>query len=159
MSPKRQYKKMMRKYKRILKKHVKKLCFGDYLFGLEPFVDFLRGMKEFYEIGYNVWAMERKDEDPENYKDAPTRAESLKETIFYYDKWQNVASDYYKIASDDKEAEHYLKLGFYPDEDRKGTFRLFKDKGQNIDECNKAEKDYKHKFFECLEKHIEEWWD
>ena len=36
---------------------------------------------------------------------------------------------------------------------------LYEDEEKNLEECVKARDDYKHKFFECLEKYIEEWWD
>lgn len=156
---KKTYKKMMKHFRKLLSDDVKNACPSDWGFGLDLFIDFLKWMQAYYELGYNVWAYEKKDENPELYRDVPTRADSLSETIFYYNKWQNVASDYYKIARNEKEVKHYLELGFYQDEDRKGTFRLYKDRKQNVNECHKAEEDYKHKFFECLEKYIEYWWD
>lgn len=168
---KKDYKRMMKHYKKLLKKNVKDAAPWDWGFGLEMFVDFLRWMQEYYELGYNVWAMESKDEDPVNFKDAPTRAESLKQTIYYYDKWHNCFEDYYKIAYTEKELKHYLRLGFHlvPEKNdnieqqiRKSgswSLTLYEDSTENVKECNKACEYYKHKFFECLETYLEEWWD
>lgn len=167
---KKAYKKMMRKYKKLLRKDAKAMVPWEWSFGLDALVDFLRWMLEYYELGYNVWAMEHRDEDPELYKGFPTRAESLKETIYYYDRWHNCCEDYYKIAYTPEELKKYLDLGFHLDDEendtiekslrRAGTWTLTLYEGKkNTEECHKAILDYKHKFFECLEEHLEEWWD
>ena len=170
-SKKKLYNKMMRKYKKLLKKDVKQAHPYDWEVGLDLFVDFLKWMQSYYELGYNVWAMERKDEDPKLYKDAPTRAETLKMTIYYYDRWQNCCDDYYKIAYSEEELKHYLDLGFHlvskkddvieqsMRKTNSWTLTLYEDKHKNVEECNKAHKDYKKKFFESLEEYLEEWWD
>ena len=166
---KKDYKRMMKHYKKLLKKNVKDAAPWDWGFGLEMFVNFLRWMQKYYELGYNVWAMESKDEDPVNFKDALTRAESLKQTIYYYDKWHNCSEDYYKIAYTEEELKHYLRLGFHSVKEENGVAKqlstktwyltLYEDKYKNVEECNKACEDYKHKFFESLETYLEEWWD
>lgn len=158
----RAYNKMWRKYKKLLKKDAKEMCPFDYSFGLDAFIDFLKFMKEYYELGYNVWAMERKDEDPVNYADVPTRVESLKETIRFYNLWQNADECFTKIVYTEQERDYYIKMGYHLQTSAfEGHYYLtyYKDVHENFEAIAKATAEYKHKFFECLEKYINEWWD
>lgn len=163
---KQSYKKMMRRYKKLFKKYAKEICPYDYRFGTEPFIDFLRWMQEYYELGYNVWAMERKDEDQATYKDALTRAESLKQTIYYYDRMDNCHDDYFKVVFEEEEMKRLVKMGWTLQPRTNTDFltnsyflTLYPTHKQCSDECNKAYGEWKHKFFESLERYISEWWD
>ena len=49
------YKKLVRKYRRIFRKHAREIRPYDYRFGLDPFLDFLR---DYYEAGDNVHSEE-----------------------------------------------------------------------------------------------------
>ena len=162
MDKKKEYEQMMKKYNKLFRQDAKNLCPWDWSFGLDMFVNFLRWMLDYYKLGYNVWAS---DETTEK-----TRVESLQETLLWYDRWLNCCDDYYKIAHNKEELKHYLDLGFHliskeddASEDyitKQGWYSLTLYEGkENTKACNKAYKDYKHKFFACLEKYIEEWWD
>lgn len=52
------YKKLVRKYRRIFRKHAREIRPYDYRFGLDPFLDFLRYMRDYYEAGDNVHSEE-----------------------------------------------------------------------------------------------------
>ena len=166
---KKAYKKMLHKYKKLLKKDAKGINPFDYGLGLEMFIDFLKFMQEYYELGYNVWAMERKDEDPKNNANIPTRAESLKETIQAYNLWKHADEYFTKIVKTEQERDYYIKMGYHlqpPSSSITTTINedyyyltSFADLHQNTEAINEAQINYKHKFFECLEKYLEEWWD
>lgn len=53
-----EYKKLVRKYRRIFRKHAREIRPYDYRFGLDPFLDFLRYMRDYYEAGDNVHSEE-----------------------------------------------------------------------------------------------------
>lgn len=167
---KKEYNEMMKHFRKLLFDDVKNACPSDWEFGLNLFIDFLKWMQAYYKLDYNVWALERKDEDPESYKDVPTREQSITETLMYYNRWQSCEGDYYKVAYNDDEVKHYQELGFHlstsdstmneaVNKVNGRVLTLYEDEKKNLDECIKAKEDYKHKFFECLEKYIEEWWD
>ena len=169
-SKKKEYNEMMKSYRTLLINDAHKATPSDWQFGVDMFIDFLTWMKAYYSLGYNVWALERKDEDPESYKDVPTRAQSITETLMYYNRWQSCEGDYYKVAYTDDEVKHYQELGFHLSTSDSAmnkavnnvsgrVLTLYEDEEKNLEECVKARDDYKHKFFECLEKYIEEWWD
>lgn len=157
------YKKMMNKYKKLLRNHAKEAAPWDYLFGLDYFVDFLRFMQEYYKLGVNVWAFETKYEGLDEFKDWPTRYESISKAIEYYDKWQNASDDYIKIVYTEKECKHYQRLGWhlYETSKEESWYELIKyDNYQDVNRAIHVQKlEYKHKFFETVEKFIEEWWD
>ena len=169
-SKKKEYNNIMKRYKKLFKKTAKDMRPWDWSFGLDAFVDFLKWMYEYYKLGYNVWALDVTDPN-EGIHTEKTRADSLKETLMYYDRWQTCCDDYYKIAKSEEEIKHYEKLGFHvvsPKDDAieqsmrktgRTTLILYPDSKENVEKCDEAYRDYKHKFFECLEKYIEEWWD
>lgn len=157
----KKYKKMMKKYKRIFKKHGKLVLPWDWAFGFDPFIDFLHFMKDYYELGENVHAI-----------DSPgkSRLETLKEALYWYDKWQNGDDDFFKYAHDEKELKHYQRLGYtvqgepekiVADGERYKTVVLTKYKSyrDTVEEWNKKYHEYKHNFFVCVEENLEEWWD
>lgn len=170
-SKKKEYKQMMKAYTKLMKKDARQLHPFDWDCGLSMFIDFLSWMQSYYELGYNVWAMDITDPKLDACYTEKTRADSLKEALYLYNRWQDCCEDYYKIAYSEEEIKHYLDLGFHlvPKKDdeiekamgRTGsrTLTLYEDMHKNVEECNKATKDYKKKFFDYLYEHIEEWWD
>jgi len=169
---KKAYKKMMKRYKKLFKKNVKELAPWDWSFGISLFIDFLNWMHDYYKLGYNVWALDVTD-PKEPIHTEKTREDSLKETLMWYDRWMNVDDSFIKIAYSKEELQHYLDLGFHLRKDVEkescidGTLKslhwyyltLYEDPHKNTEELVKATKDCKHKFFECIEKYLEEWWD
>ena len=160
---KKAYKKMMKRYKKLFKKNAKELAPWDWSFGLSLFIDFLNWMHDYYKLGYNVWAMDVTD-PKEAIHTEKTREESLKETLMWYNRWMNVDDDYIKVVYSKEEVDHYLKLGFHLQKDaflneNWHYLTLYEKQSDNTDALIKATKDYKHKFFESLEKNLEEWWD
>lgn len=162
MNKKKEYKKMMKRYKKLFKKSAKELLPFDWSYGLDLLVNFLKWMKDYYELGYNVWTSEIPGDK--------SRKDSLKETLHWYDRWMNVCDDYYKTAYNEEELKHYKELGFrvveHTDDAIEELIRkmgyvslTLYDSEENLKACCKAEEDYKHKFFECLEKYLESWWD
>ena len=81
-------------------------------------------------------------------------------------------SDFLKVAYTQEELQHYLDLGFHLVENDKDDcvakalnkfdfhmLTYYKDYNENTKAMIKARKESKHKFFECIEKYLEEWWD
>ena len=60
MSDKKQYKKCIKKYQKKLIKIAKSTYPWDYFYSIEFTIEHLKMMKEYYDIGYNVWSC---DED------------------------------------------------------------------------------------------------
>ena len=83
MKKSKEYKKMIRKYKKMIRKDAKDASTKpfDYDFGLQMFVDYLYFMREYYELGENVFALEL-----DNY---PTRLQILNMILAAYEDWQN----------------------------------------------------------------------
>ena len=165
------YNKMMRKYKKLLIKHAKESQPWDYSFGFDILVEFLRWMHEYYKLGYNVYALDITDPKEPRHTEK-TREESLRETLMWYNRWNNVDDDYIKIVHTPEELSHYLNLGFHLREDASDDFvidsshkvhyyylTLYEDHDKNSEELVKARELYKHNFFSCLEKYLSEWWD
>lgn len=165
---KKQYKRMMRRYRKLLKKDARHSRPWDWSFGIDALINFLRWMHDYYKLGYNVWAIDVIDSN-EAIHTEKTREDSLKETIYWYDRWMNVDDDFIKIAHTKEELKHYLDLGFHLQEHdevdkslkhmRLYYLTLYEDYSKNCDELQKAYDSCKHKFFECIEKYLEEWWD
>ena len=166
---KKDYQKMMRKYKKELKKILKETGPWEWGHMTDFMITFINWMRDYYKLGYNVWAMEDCDAFPED-ANKPTRLQSLNKAIQLYNRWQNVGEDYYKIAYNEKELKHYLRLGFHlvnrtdgieKQLNTKGWYSLtlYEDRSKNAEECSKAYIQCKHDFFQYLEEHLEEWWD
>lgn len=169
-SKRKEYQKMMRSYRKLLRKDVKDSAPWEWSFGLSLFIDFLKWMHAYYKLGYNVWALDVTD-PKEPIHTEKTREDSLKETIMWYDRWMNVDEDFIKIVYTKEDLQHYLDLGFHLRKESCDSgedavqqvnhyyLTLYEDNNKNTEELIKATKECKHKFFECLEKYIEEWWD
>ena len=163
MTSKEEYKQMMKKYKKLLKNDAKMMHPFDSFCGIDMFVHFLHWMLDYYTLCYNVYTSHESLEK--------SREDSLKETLMWYNRWQSCCDDYYKIAHNEEEINHYLELGFHLVSEKDDiveqsmrkignyTFILYEESKKNSEECNKAILDCKHKFFECLEKYLEDWCD
>lgn len=158
-----EYQAMMAKYKKSLAKINKdaSTCPWEWSFGLDYFVEFLRFMQEYYKLGINVWAMERKDKDPKRYKNVPTRYESISKALEYYDKWQGLEDEYITVV------DHHETYKSHPNDD--GTVTI-DDLGYDViykygnakktyQKLHKEEERYKKLFVNYVAKHIHEWWD
>ena len=158
-----EYQAMMAKYKKSLgaiNKDASK-CPWEWSFGLDYFVEFLRFMQEYYKLGVNVWAMERKDEDPKRYKNVPTRYESISKALEYYDKWQGLEDEYVKVVDHPETKKSHENddgtitiddLGFHCVYKYGSMKRTYK-------KLHKAQEKYKRLFVKTVLEHIEEWWD
>ena len=161
----KEYQAMMAKYKKSLGKIYRDGCGcpSEWSYGLDYLVEFLRFMRDYYALGINVWAMERKDEDPKKYKNCPTRVESLTKTIEYYDKWQSIDTD-----------DEYVKVIHHPEtykshENGDGTVTVdnlgyhceykYGSAKKTYKKMHQEEQKYKRLFFESLCEHLEDWWD
>ena len=157
------YQAMMAKYKKSLTNINKDACHSpwEWSWGLDYLVEFLRFMKDYYTLGVNVWAMERKDEDPKRYKNAPTRLETLTKTLEYYDKWQGLEEEYIKVIDHHETYKEHDNgdgtvtiddLGYHCEYKYGSMKKTYK-------KLVKAQEKYKKLFFMSLAEHMEEWWD
>ena len=166
----KEYQAMMAKYKKSLSQIHKDGCGcpSEWSYGLDYLVEFLRFMKDYYVLGINVWAMERKDEDPKRYKNVPTRLETLTKTLEYYDKWQGLEDEYIKVIDHPEtykshenedgtitvdEFGFHCEYKFGPKNNTRKAMKI------TYKKLAKAQKKYKKLFFKSLAEHIEEWWD
>lgn len=164
------YQAMLAKYKKSLTK-INKDASGspwEWSWGLDYLVEFLRFMKDYYTLGVNVWAMERKNEDPKRYKNVPTRLETLTKTLEYYDKWQGLEDEYIKVIDHPETyKEHdngdgtvtiddlgcHCEYKFGPKNNTRKAMKI------TYKKLAKAQEKYKKLFFMSLAEHMEEWWD
>ena len=73
----------------------------DYGVGLELFVKHLRFMRDYYELGENVWALEDKD---------ITRLEMLNQILAEYNGWDTVMDYFAETKWTAKTAEEFNKI-------------------------------------------------
>lgn len=172
MADKQKYKKMNRTYRKTLKKLVKDSGPWEWSYGLDMFIEFLKWMRDYYKLGYNVWATEDCNAFPDIDKDKPTRFESLDTAIKLYEKWQNCDDEFMKVIFLDEpnaqeQIDELVEQGYTVcvreknDTLLKNTAFLykFKDSKENNEAYTKAYLEYKKQFFEYVGEHIEEWWD
>lgn len=165
---KKAYKKLWKNYKKNIIKLAKKSTPYQYEDGLEMFIENLRFMYEYYKLGYNVWAMERKDEDPKQYKDVPTRAEILKQILDEYDAWQN-CDDKYRVVhweggkangKGDKFTTINPKTGETKEEQSDWWIEYkLGDPKATIEASAKEQEQHRKAFFELYTKYMYELWD
>lgn len=140
----------------------------EWSWGLDYLVAFIRFMRDYYKVGENVWAMEQKDEDPKRYKNVPTRLQTLEKTLYYYDKWQNLESEYIRVVDHPKTYRAHdngdgtvtiQDMGFHceykygPRNNRRKAMMI------TYKKLNKDQAKYKKKFYKMLMKYMESWWD
>ena len=149
------YKKMMKEHRKALKDYTK-TCFPWNQQGLDLLITYLEWVRAYYENGENVQAMENFEWDSEAIK--LSRLEMVTEILDEYNEWQNCEDKYftviyhpetYKTHSNGDGTVTIDDLGFHVEYslgDHDLTNKAF------IDEYNF----HKHKFFELLEKYLEE---
>lgn len=142
------YKKILKKYKKQLNQINKKANQSpwDYGFGLDYFVTFLHFMKEYYDLGYNVFQVE---ESSNEIKD------TLAETLKAFEEWDDFHMKYFHLDEED---------AFDYSETDKGEYYVVPKRAELYEEesLKKYSKEYKKKrdnFFKLLSNNIEKWWD
>lgn len=149
---KRQYKKMMRKFRRELIKESKQVSPWDYRFGLDYFIKFLEFMLAYYELGYNVWGYVDINEDGTE-PDYDIRIKTIKEALDEYNK--------FLVEYDGFETEYNKDTEFTIGDK---TFTAIASMTVKFDEEDYAKhraKRERHwqKFWVIVRKNILDWWD
>ena len=147
-------------YKQMIKRHVKNLKKINYECNKYPWcswpaftylIEFMRYMKDYYELHENVWSAE----------DTPSRLETLTECLGYYDKWMSLEDEYIKVI----DTPETYKEQKNPD----GTVTILDigcrfeykcgSQEKTYEELSKMQAKYRKLFFDCLEKNLESWVD
>ena len=161
MKRSKDYKRMMKKWKRVIRKYGKDASTNpwDWSYGLDAFIQYLYFMRDFYTLGENVWQV---DECRQEVVD------TLNTTLDEYEAWVNCDDKYTKVLfkNDDNyetNLKHWLDLGYYQEEDSSfndvAFLHLHKDYLENLDKCAQEYNEHKVKFFALLGENIEKWWD
>ena len=151
----RDYYKMMRNNRKKLVQAAKSV----YPWNCEAYellIPYLEWVRDYYKKGENIHAMENFEWNPEAIK--KTRLEMVEEILNEYNEWQTCEDKYYKVV------HHPETYKSHSNDD--GTVTV-DDLGFHVeyalgdhDLTNKAFNDeynfHKHKFFELLEKYLEE---
>lgn len=125
----KKYLKMNRDYKKKLLKGSKDWGPWDFCW-IECFVtDFICWMRDYYEDGENVWAMEER-ECNEGLRDAPSRLESIEGALDLWDKYQKLEDTWHSGQTYEQRIES----------------------GMNVQAAYEA-------FWTYIGKHMREWWD
>ena len=151
---------MIKNYKDKLHNIVTESHPGEWSYGMDMFITFIKFMKDFYHNGEDVHAMEQKDEDPIRYKNEPTREETLTKAIEYYEKWQHISDDYFRVLdcpARENGANWKCEYRFRPDGKWLQSSRRVIIKWHKF--IYKLEQKYKKKFFAIVFKYLESWWD
>ena len=146
----KQYKKDFKKAKKAFIKIIKK-DYGpwDNFLG-EFFLVIVDHWKKYYSLGYNVMAMEVRDEPTLNDPDHPTRYEIACELERRYKAWKDFTSVAEIVPADnDLGYEVIYKKGFCDAESAACNIRL----------VNEEENRLKQDFYSYYIKYIEEMWD
>ena len=154
---------MMKKHRDIILKDAKSASEDpfDWAIGLRVFVDHLYFMRDYYELGENVVALDEEGK--------PTRWQYLNLILAEYEEWVTCEDKYFKVIfKDDKEAEEklqkLLKQGYYLKEQNDASPSIFnhcyflyknKDWHENITLNNKEYDLHRKKFFELLGEYLE----
>ena len=157
-----EYQEMMKHFKKSLSDINKDACKSPWepSWAVDYFVEFLRFMQRYYELGINVWALERKDEDPKRYKNVPTRYEAITKALSYYDKWQGLEDEYIQVVKDGEYKDHKNDDGTYTVE-HTGYKCIYKygNMKKTYKKLHKEQKKYKKLFVNYVADNMREWWD
>lgn len=93
----RKYKRLVRKYKRIFRRHARHVRPFDYRFGLDPFIDFLHFMRDYYAEGNNVHSKWEEDHDTDN----DGRLDTLNEALAAFDAYEAMQFDQWIVTEGD----------------------------------------------------------
>lgn len=157
------YKKMIKANKKLIMKDAKAASTDsfDWGIGLQVFVDHLYFMREYYELGENVWGAEAEG--------VPTRLQILNLILATYEEWINCENKYTVIIHKDEGEEklkEYLAKGYFLQE--RDESPLFKDCyilyryatfEENTKACSREYNRSRKRFFELLGEYIEYLWD
>ena len=151
---------MIDAYKNELHKIVDESHPGEWSYGMDMFVTYLKFMKDFYHGGEGVMAMEQRDEDPIRYKNEPSREETLTKAIEYYEKWQHISDDYFRVLDcpvREDGRNWKCEYRFRPDGKWYPSSRKVVKKWHKFK--YKIEQKYKRKFLAVVNRYLESWWD
>lgn len=157
MSKEKEYRKMVNKNRKAIVKNAKETAPWDYGWLLESIILNLKYMKEYYELGVHVMALEDCDVDITK-KDELTRAEMCKQILDAYNAWQGCEDKYY-IYHETGGRENGRGTLINGERSDYWIEYLIKDPDKNREAFNKEYKETKHKFFELLEDYLEKLWD
>lgn len=159
---KRKYKKLARKYRKILMKQARTAAPWDWGFMTEVISTWLNYMRAYYKEGLNVGL----DEEGQ-----PTRLQTLNMAIQLFNAWDNCFNNFYVLVKED-EVERYKQAGWFVEEfDENSPSTQFIKKNRLVSmrkiqtaQCNDEMFNYTYEknrkdFFNYLAEHIEEWWD
>ena len=154
----REYKCMIKKYQKKFKKMAKDVNPWDYYFGLNFLIEHLKFMRDYYELGENVWAQE--------VEGVPTRLQILNMILVELNDWQKCDDKYIKIVlihneEDRKEVDKLCSQGYYIYKDKNNVVILHKydTNEKNLKEFEKEYSYHRKRFFELLGTYIEYLWD
>jgi len=151
----KEYKKMMKNYKKVLLKSAKEAEPWDYGFGLDLFISHLTWMRDYYELNENVWG--------EEVPGHPTRLQILNMILASYKDWMHCDEKYWGWDETDGTDTFMFTTKPTPKETEVHIRKLknlkYEDDAKNR-EAFKKEYEYNRKhFFELLGTYIEELWD
>lgn len=150
--PSAQFVDMMTKHKNKMEELASSSNPYDWAYGLESLIEHLRWMRDYYELGENVCAMESTCKY--------SRLESIKLALSYYDKWTNSEKDFIQVIKTGEMKTHYNGNDTYTIEDMgyKCVFKYGSSK-KTYRKLRKYQQKNKKLFFKTLYKYIESWWD
>lgn len=162
MSKQREYRKMMRKYKRAMRKSARECAPWDYSFGLDGFIIFLTWMRDYYKLGVNVMALDEPvtEKEKENFI---TRLQGLNMALQLYDMWQTADDKFFAYVTEDKVKEYTDKGWFCSgqsvNEPEIYCLRKYESFSQTAKEFNEYYTKCRMDFFTWVGEHISQWWD
>ena len=151
---KKEYRKMIRKHQKELRKDVKDIQPFDYGYGTKFFYDFLCYMRDYYKMGYNVWGEERNDVPMSRLEGIEA---AIRELDLYYDENDEVQNKYY-IRNPEISNEDFLPIRidygnwFVPVEP-------YKNMKEAMEAENKEKEEHYNKAFEIIKENLRYWWD
>lgn len=158
MKPKRskEYKKMMRKYKKSIRTKAKEMsqCPWDYGYAVDIFMEYVRFMRDFYTLGENVWQVEESKNEI---------IESLNKVLSLYEDLEKI-DDKYIVFCERDDIEKYLKQGFHLQREQPTMLNhyyltLLEDIKENTRALNREYNEIRHDIFRIIERDIKKWWD
>lgn len=156
--------KLSKKYHKMMKKHKKNIMAQARNASVDPFdwepglwmlVQHLYFMRDYYELGENVWAKEDKEwRDDVKY----TRLEMINQILNEYEGWMN-CHDKYFIHHDTGGKENGKGIIINGERTDWWIEDLIPDYKANVEAFNKEYIKHKRKFFKLLADYIEYLWD
>lgn len=133
----------------------------DYGFGLEYFLEYLRFMEDYYNMGWNVW-----NADEESTKEI---IRTINEVLNCYDEWDNLEEKYMHLNEISELREKYReeKGNFDGKIDYEAESKYIKEhtkypdrySEENMKNFREEYDSLRTKFFMLIADNIEKWWD